>query len=89
MALDFFQGTAIKDDPTAERVVESLLSDASSLDNSSSFEDWAGGLGYDVEYPNVRRHARRIYAAVSRMTERLKKLLGDDYETFMQAEHEQ
>jgi len=84
MKLDFFMGSAIAHPPTSSDVLDVLLSDASTVENASSFEDWAGELGYDVD----SRTAEKIYRAVSRQTQKLRDLLGDDYQAFLEAERD-
>ncbi len=82
MFLDFWQGTGISGEPTAAGVLECLLSDASSADES--FPDWCGNYGYDDD----SREAYRTYRQVQRQTAKLRELLGADYETFLYAERD-
>jgi hypothetical protein len=72
--LYFSQGYGIQGDPTIERVLESLLSDAAGYENTQSFEDWASDYGYDTD----SRKAEKIYKAVKRQAEQLKRTLGED-----------
>jgi len=80
MTVPFSMGPALSHEPTAADVLECLLSDASSADED--FENWAADLGFD---PDSRR-AERIYRTVQRQTLKLSRLLGDDYDAFIQAE---
>lgn len=84
MTVPFFTGyglrSRMKDGPSAADVLDCLLSDASSADQT--FEDWAGDLGYDTD----SRKAERTYAAVVRQTARLRVFLGEHFEEFLQAE---
>lgn len=82
MSLDFWQGTGITEAPTAAGVLDCLLSDASSA--SESFEDWCGNYGYDTD----SRKALASYNQVKKQAVVLKKLLGDDFEMFMDSEKE-
>lgn len=84
MSLDFWQGSGIAGFPTVEGVLDAVLSDASTIDNASSFEDWCSELGFDAD----SRKAEKIYRASVRQTEKLKKLLGSEYETFLYAERD-
>jgi hypothetical protein len=84
MTVDFWMGTDIGHEPTSGDVLASLLSDASTHDNSSSFEDWAADLGLDPD----SRAAERTYRQVARLTAQLKRLLGDEYDSFMMAEQD-
>src|SRR5512145_676050 len=61
--------------PTAEEVLECVLSDAAMLESTQDFEDWAAELGVD---PDSRKVKKR-YHTVQTMTERLKTFLGDEY----------
>lgn len=69
-------------EPTARDVLESLASDASTVEHSEGFEDWADSLGYDTD----SRSAERSYRATVRQTERLRKFLGDRYTEFLALE---
>ncbi len=83
MTVDFWMGRGIGHEPYSLDVLSSLLSDASTYDNARDFEDWASELGLDPD----SRKAEMTYREVGRQTEKLKKLLGDDYETFLYAEN--
>jgi hypothetical protein len=65
-------------------VLLSLLSDASTYDNSSGFEDWASELGMDPD----SRSALKTYQQVDKQAAKLRKLLGNDYDTFLVAEQD-
>jgi hypothetical protein len=69
-------------EPDIENVMDCILSDASSYENARDFEDFANEFGYDTD----SRKAEKIYKACGKEAERLKKLLGEDYETFIYAE---
>jgi hypothetical protein len=84
MTVDFWQGMGIREAPTAVGVLSCLLSDASSAENSSNFEEFCADLGYDTD----SRQAEHTYEACLAVAEKLKKFLGPDYETFMRAEPE-
>lgn len=79
-SLDFWQGTGIKEEPTAEGVLDCLLSDAQA--GNESFEGWCSNFGYDTD----SRKAEKTYKACIKTAKRLRKLLGSDYETFAEAE---
>ena len=61
-------------------MLDCLLSDAFGADED--FENWAREYGYETD----SRKAERIYQKVQRQTERLKRLLRNDFETFLYAE---
>lgn len=82
MTVPFYTGMGSTNDPDAEMVLECLLSDAS-VEYNRSFEDWAGDLGYDTD----SRKAEKIYKACLKIAKKLHALLGDDFDTFMEAEH--
>lgn len=62
--------------PTAADVLESLLSDASSIENGNDFEDWASNYGFNPD----SRKAEAIYKATVKQTNKLRRLLGDDFD---------
>ena len=82
MEVPWRQGLGITDDPTVEAVMESLASDAATLDNAQDFEEWASELGYDPD----SRKAEKIYNAVVEQTDALKSLLGDDFDSVVYPE---
>lgn len=81
-SLDYWQGTGIKTEPTAEGVMDCLLSDVSC--SQDGFEDFCGNCGYDANSSKTER----LYNACLRSADRLKKLLGDDFKTFLEAERD-
>jgi hypothetical protein len=74
LTIYFSQGPAVCREPTAADVLDCLASDASSLDSSRGFEDWARDLGYDPD----SRKAESTYRAIERQTEGLRRVLGDE-----------
>jgi hypothetical protein len=59
--------------PKIMQVLHSLATDAASVDNARSFEDWASDLGYDTD----SRTADRTYKTCVRQAAKLKTFLGD------------
>ena len=84
MAVDFWMGTGIGHEPSSLDVLDSLLMDANTYDNSRGFEDWASELGLDTD----SRAVEKTYRQIGRQAESLKRLLGDDYDTFLSAEQD-
>jgi hypothetical protein len=82
MTVDFFMGSAHTKEPTSYDVLYCVLSDASVLD--MSFEDFCGDFGYDLD----SRKAEQTYKACKKSGTKLRKLLGDDYDVFANAERE-
>ncbi len=62
--------------PTASDVLDCLASDASTMDNARSFEEWAGDLGYDED----SRTAERTFKVCEKQAEDLRALLRDAYD---------
>lgn len=58
--------------PHVNEVLDCLASDASSYDNNTSFESWAGDFGYDLD----DRGAKKTFNAVKKQAASLKRLLG-------------
>jgi hypothetical protein len=86
MTIDYWMGRGIKRDPNAADVLDSILSDASSFDSARDFRDWASDFGYDTDDPDVLTEAQKTYSTVRKQTDRLKTLLGNDYEEFLVAD---
>lgn len=73
MQVPFTQGSAYKGKPpTAETVLESLVSDASCA--QEDFEDFCSNFGYDVD----SREAYKTWKACQSINERLPKILTAD-----------
>jgi hypothetical protein len=72
--LYFSQGSGIAHDPTASDVLSCLADDAASYENAGSFEEWASEFGLDTD----SRKAEKMYRAVKRQAEQLRRVLGDD-----------
>jgi hypothetical protein len=84
LSCDFFQGPAHSSEPTPADVLSCLLSDASSVDNCRSFEDWCADLGYDSD----SRRVLKIFHACEEMQQRLERFLGCDlYDHAINCEH--
>jgi hypothetical protein len=66
----------------ADEVMESLTADAAGYDNAAGFEEWAREYGYDPD----SRKAKRTYREVCRQAEKLRRFLGDDYESAVYGE---
>ncbi len=89
MTVPWKQGLGLTSDPEAHEVLESLLSDAATVENVETFEDWANELGYDPD----SRSAEAIYREVETQAAKLRAFLGDDYDGAVfpvgDVEHEQ
>lgn len=72
LTVPFSQGSAISREPTAEDVLDCLASDAASVEQARSFEDWCGDLGYDSD----SRRAERTFKACEASARRLRQFLG-------------
>jgi len=79
-SFDFWQGSAHKDDPTAEGCLECLLSDANCAENT--FEDFCSELGYDTD----SRKAEATFKACKIVRKNMERLLGSDFEAFLYAD---
>lgn len=64
--------------PTVMDFMSCIASDAASIDNSRSFEEWASDLGYEIEVPSDRRRAYKIYEQCVTINERMKDFLTDE-----------
>jgi len=73
MRLHYSQGSAIKDDPTLEDVLDCVAMDAAGINNAQGFEDWCSEYGYDTD----SRKAERVYLECVEQAEKLAALIGD------------
>ncbi len=81
--LYFSQGSAHTSNPTLSDVLECIVSDARGYDDSTDFDDWASQYGYETD----SRKAERIYRAVKKQAEQLKRTVGDTaYEALKEIE---
>lgn len=76
-SFDFWQGSGITDDPTAEGVMYCLVSDAQA--GSDTFEWFCGNMGYDED----SRAAERTWKACQRIETQLSRLFGADFDEAM------
>jgi hypothetical protein len=66
-------------EPTAEDVLDCLASDASGVENASSFEDWCSEYGYE---PDSRKdHA--LFKVCEKQAAKLKAFLPEGYDTLL------
>jgi hypothetical protein len=79
MTVNFGMGAALTEEPTAHDVMQSLLSDASGIENARDFEDWADEYGYDTD----SRAAEKSYQATVAEVAKLRKFLGDDFSAYV------
>ena len=77
MSFFYSMGSAHNGAPSNESVLDSIASDASSVESARSFEDWCGDLGYDTD----SRKAERIHDACRKIRDELRDML-DDAEAF-------
>lgn len=82
LSTPYYQGLGVKEDPTAESVLESLVMDAEGIDSARTFEEWALDIGWDPD----SRKAEATYNACKVSAAKLKTFLGRDFKTFMGAE---
>ena len=84
LTVPFFMGSGHHgNEQQAYEVIGALLSDVSGVDASSSFEGWAGDLGYDTD----SRAAEAIFKSVQALAPKVHRLLGADFDEFSQAEY--
>lgn len=61
-------------EPTPDEVLDCLASDAATVENTNSFEEWCCEFGFETD----SRKAERAYRACVRQAESLKRILGPD-----------
>jgi hypothetical protein len=81
MTVYFSTGLGLNGNPEAKDVLDCLAMDASCIENSRNFEDFANDIGYDPD----SRKAEKIYKVILRQAEQLKKFLlgNDNYNTLL------
>jgi hypothetical protein len=87
MTVEYYTGSGLRErmaeaGPSAEMVLEDLLSDATGYLNSDGFEDWASEYGFDTEDYASSNKARRTYNTVKAQTEELQHFLGELFDTY-------
>lgn len=84
LTVPFGMGEALTREPTAEDVMECLLSDASGYINARGFEDWASDYGYDTD----SRKVYRTYEQIEKQTDKLRRFLGTGFDDYVwETEH--
>lgn len=79
LTTDFYVGLSASGPPMKERVVGALLDDAAVYDAAESYEDWCYSLGMSPR----ERQSRHDHTAVQKQTDRLKTLLGPEFEAWL------
>lgn len=74
MTTPYFTGPLYESEPRVDDILRSLFLDAFATE--VDFNDWCGEFGYDPE----DKKAKKVYLSCKRSGERLKKLLGEDFE---------
>lgn len=80
LTVDFWMGQAHTAEPDAEGVLDCLLSDASA--GEQDFHEFCSEFGYDED----SRKAEKVWKACKQTAPKLRRFLGDDYETFLYAD---
>ena len=81
MTVPFFMGPANEHEPEAADVLSCLILDSSACD--ASFEEWCSDMGYG----SYSRSAEKTYKACLKAGKKVRAFLGDEFDTFAQAEH--
>lgn len=84
MHVPFSMGAAHTREPELAEVLDCLASDASSIENASSFDDWATEMGFfPMESSDDYNRAKDTYGAIQDQSDALARLLGDGYERLL------
>lgn len=85
MAVYFSQGSGHTKPPTLDEILDCLASDAATVENARSFDEWADELGYfPMDSSAEYRRAQDAYQAINRQADELRELLGAEaLETLM------
>lgn len=77
---DFWQGQAITREPDAQGCLDCLLSDAQC--GEQDFEEFCSEFGYDQD----SRKAEALHKRCQTTAKAMRRLLGNDFETFLYAD---
>jgi hypothetical protein len=80
--IPFHMGPALKGGPQAADVLECLVSDASSIEGSGTFESWAEDFGMDPD----SRTAEQTWRQILEQAHRLRGFLGRDFDYVVKGE---
>ena len=75
----FSQGYGIPSEPTAEGVLNCLVSDTWGIENARNFEEWCSEYGYDTD----SRKAESLYRACTRQATKLRQLADSTFDELM------
>jgi len=73
-------GIAHSGEPTAEQVLECLVSDALSVEGENSAEAWLYSFGMENT-----AETRKLFKEVIRQTKKVRRFLGEDFDVFAEA----
>ena len=79
----FYLGPAHTSEPSAGDVLSCLISDANTAECSDTFEGFCDDFGLDHD----SRKAEHTWKLVQRLAPKVRRFLGDDWDTFVDAEH--
>lgn len=74
----YSQGPAIVGEPKLAEIMECLISEALSIEQAGTFDSWCSELGLDSD----SRRAARCWRAAWKNTDKLKALLGADFDAW-------
>ena len=91
MSFQYFTGPAHTERPTFDDVMEAAISDGRAYEDYPTLNEFAEAFGYDLneedewgdQIPNKpNKKTVAVFEACKSAAERIKKLLGDDYDYF-------
>lgn len=83
MEVPYSMGPAHTEAPTLEMVLDSLASDAASVMNTPDWLDWAAEMGFELGDIAQAKDARKSHEITVAQTERLREILGVQFETLI------
>lgn len=84
---EYRMGALLTEAPTVHDVLDSLLGECVSYEAAWDFDSWCNEFGIDTEVADMAAE-RRTYKAVGKNRDKVKTLLGDQYEAFIEAKRE-
>jgi hypothetical protein len=84
VSFNYFTGPAITERPVFEDVVGAAISDATFYENAPTLQEFAAESGMPLDGPEEFKAARKTFDACKSMSERLRALLGDDFDALQE-----
>ena len=85
LTVPFYTGPGLKEAPTAADVLNCIISDSTSGEMSE--EEFLSEFGYEDPEDGEPNPGKKVYRACKRMAPRVRKFLGDEFDSLMNKQH--